>query len=72
MKKDGMLIGINANYVDDLLRAERDAFRQVCRKTHRKFEMEDEERTPFFFAGFHLQGGKEHGFEMDQDTTSRN
>lgn len=67
LKKDGILICINANYVDDLLRAGTEEFCMECRKTHSKFEMKDEENPPFFFAGFRVEGDKSCGYQIDQE-----
>ncbi len=70
--KDGNLIGINANYVDDMLRAGTTDFREHCRKTHSTFEMSEEDELPCDFAGFKISGDRNKGFSIDQNQYLRN
>ncbi len=65
--RDDQLVGLNANYVDDLLRAGKSEIRQHCRETHSKFGMPEEEDLPCNFAGFTISGDKVNGFSMDQN-----
>jgi len=48
----GELIGINGSYVDDLLRAGTEEFKNDCQITHRFFETSGDDSPPFTFAGF--------------------
>ncbi len=65
--EDGQVVGLNGNYLDDLLRAGKDRFRQHCRETHSKFEMSEEDDLPCDFAGFKISGDKVNGFNVDQN-----
>ncbi len=70
--RDGQLVGVNANYVDDLLRAGKADFRQDCRDTHSKFEMSEEDDLPCNFAGFKISGDKVNGFNVDRNQYLKN
>ena len=60
------LIGLNGTYVDDLLRAGTNEFRQLCQKTHRRFETKGDEELPQIFAGFNIARSEQSGYTVDQ------
>ena len=47
-----MLNGISGSYVDDLLRAGNQEFHDLCKVTHRRFEMSGDDELPLTFSGF--------------------
>ena len=47
---DGLLAGLSDDYVNDLLRTGRPAFRELSRKTHARFEMDEDESIPYTFS----------------------
>lgn len=63
---DGMLQGISGGYVDDLLRTGSAEFRHLSRKTHERFEMDDDENLPVTFSGFTLARDKDGSIIQDQ------
>lgn len=52
---DGTLSGLSALYVDDLLRAGTNAFRERCRATAKKFDTTEKDSVPFEFTGFNIE-----------------
>ena len=62
----GRLIGINASYVDDLLRAGTPDFRKICKITNERFETSPDEELPLTFAGIQLSKSPEKTICIDQ------
>ncbi len=70
--EDGQLVGQNAKYVDDLLRAGKAEFREHCRVTHSRFEISEEDDLPCDFAGFKISGDMVKGFTVTQNQYFKN
>lgn len=60
------LIGLNDNYVDDLLHEKTKKFSNRCRQMHDKFEMKEED-PPFNFAGCKISGKKGAYYNIDHE-----
>ena len=67
--REGKLIGINGSNVDDLLRAGGNDFRNICNKTHERFETSGDETAPLTFAGFNIEPKRDVPFTIDQSST---
>lgn len=52
---NGLLKGLSGTYVDDLLRCGNSKYRRLCKKTHQRFDMAQEEELPCTFTGFKLR-----------------
>ena len=64
---DGLLKGMSGRYVDDLMRAGDDDFKEHARKTAESFEMANDEEPPCDFTGFRLDVSKDNTLTLDQN-----
>ena len=62
----GELIGMNGSYVDDLLRAGTQQFKELCQKTHNSFETSGDDNLPLTFAGLTVSNKHEGFLTTDQ------
>ena len=63
--RQGVLNGINGSYVDDVLRARTQEFRDLCKVTHRRFKTSDDDEL-LTFSGFNISKIGEEGLAIDQ------
>ena len=63
---NGLLKGMSGSYVDDLMRAGDDDFKELAKKTASRFEMAKDEEPPCEFTGFHLDRADDGTLTMDQ------
>ena len=61
-----MLNRINGSYVDDLLGAGTQEFRDLCKVTHRRFETSGNDEIPLTFSGFNISKISEGELAIDQ------
>ena len=61
------LSGINASYVDDLLRAGTPDFKEQSQITHRRFETSGDEELPLTSFGFHMALNNVDALSVDQE-----
>ena len=64
--EDDQLVGINGSYVDDLLRAGTDEWKNYSDATLERFETTGSQQAPSIFAGMHITES-ENMFHIDQD-----
>ncbi len=70
--KNGNLIGMKANYVDEMLRAGSTDFREYCGKPHSTLERSEEDELERDFAEFIISREIDMGISMDQNRHLRN
>ena len=65
-KKEGILVGINGTYEDDMPRSGYGPFKSLCRKTHNRFETSCDDTVPLSFAGFEIKQLDDGTYTTDQ------
>ena len=63
---NGVLKGLSEGYVDDLIRAGDQDFKDVSKKTNARFEMAEDQKLPCSFTGFSLARNKDGDIIQDQ------
>lgn len=63
---DGLLVGLSGSYVNDVMRAGNDSFKELCKPTHEKFEMTPDKELPCMYSGFVLDKGSDGDFLQHQ------
>lgn len=63
---ENKLEGLHCGYFDDLLRTGTKDFKDLSKKTHEKFDMDEKESSPVTFSGFSLSSNKDGSIDQDK------